>query len=149
MDFLTTPYFWLIVAILFIVIEMLEEPFGLLFFGIGGILAAAIAVLTRGFLVQFSVFVGGAFIGLFFFRRSYLALFRKTPEATNVSALLGQKGVVEEEIPLYGERGTVRIGGELWKARSADENKSIGVQERVTVVSVNGNTLLVDTIEKE
>ncbi len=148
MGFLTSTYFWLIVAILFLIVEIIEEPFGLLFFSIGGILAGFTALFSNSFLLQFSVFVGGAFIGLFFFRKSYLALFRKPRLPTNVSALEGKQGIVEEEIPPHGKPGRVRIKGEVWQARSVD-GKSIDASQKIRVQSVDGNSLLVQKIEEE
>lgn len=147
MGFLTSPFFWLVIAILFIIIEVLEEPFGLLFFGIGALLAAFIAVFTQGFLLQFSVFIGGAFLGLFFFRASYLAMFRKKSLPTNVYGLVGKHGTVIEDIPA-GERGTVRIGQEQWKARGTEE-QAINSGEKVTIVSISGNTVLVKTLSED
>jgi len=39
--------------------------------------------------------------------------------------------------------GTVRIGGEVWTARSYDENEVIPVGEQVEVVEIRGATALV------
>jgi len=57
--------------------------------------------------------------------------------------LVGGTAVVVARVD--GHDGRVRLGGELWSARSFDGVEVIEVGQRVTVVSISGATALVVT----
>ena len=63
------------------------------------------------------------------------------PLRTGVSALVGRSAKVIEEVS--DDRGQVRIGGELWSARSYDESRVIPVGSTVDVFAIEGATALV------
>jgi membrane-bound ClpP family serine protease len=75
-------------------------------------------------------------IAIVTYRAGSRALKRKP--VTGIEALVGSQG---EVVGLLDPEGTVKIGGELWRARSAGDN--IGVGEEVTVVSYEGQRLIV------
>jgi len=60
---------------------------------------------------------------------------------SGTSALVGRSATVVEEVTAYG--GQVRIGGELWSARSYDESQVIPVDSTVDVFAIEGATALV------
>jgi len=60
---------------------------------------------------------------------------------TGTSALVGRSAKVVAEITDDG--GQVRIGGELWSARSYDESQVIPVGSTVDVFAIEGATALV------
>ena len=67
--------------------------------------------------------------------------------ATNSDSLIGRKLVVQEGISAT-EKGTVKVGGVVWSARSADD-AALAPGEACVVQSIAGNTLIVSKIEKE
>jgi membrane protein implicated in regulation of membrane protease activity len=60
---------------------------------------------------------------------------------TGPAALVGRHGHVLEEVSGLG--GRVRIGGEVWSARSYDETLTIPVGHSVDVMQIEGATALV------
>jgi membrane protein implicated in regulation of membrane protease activity len=61
-------------------------------------------------------------------------------------ALIGQRALVLEEISNLEGVGTVKIGGEIWTARAADEDHQIAAGTRVQVIEIRGATALVSEL---
>ncbi len=62
---------------------------------------------------------------------------------TGTAALVGADAVVLERIANQEGVGCVRIGGEVWTARSYEDDEVIPAGERVQVVEIRGATALV------
>jgi membrane protein implicated in regulation of membrane protease activity len=60
---------------------------------------------------------------------------------TGTAALIGSRAVVVERVDGLG--GRVKIGGELWTARSYDEDHVLEPGARVEVLKIEGATALV------
>lgn len=60
---------------------------------------------------------------------------------TNTEALEGKQAVVTEQVD--GRDGRVKIGGEIWSARSMDPEETIEPGEHVTIVQIDGATAVV------
>ena len=63
--------------------------------------------------------------------------------AAIAAALVGQHALVLERIANREGVGTVKIGGEVWTARSYDQEQVIDAGEQVEVVQIRGATALV------
>lgn len=62
---------------------------------------------------------------------------------TGAAALVGRRATVIERIANYEGVGCVKIDGEVWTARSFDEEEIIAPGEHVEVVEIRGATALV------
>jgi membrane protein implicated in regulation of membrane protease activity len=62
---------------------------------------------------------------------------------TGTAALVGQGAVVIERVDNDALTGSVKLAGELWTARSWDEDEVIEAGRRVQVVEIRGATALV------
>ncbi len=62
---------------------------------------------------------------------------------TGAAALIGRPAIVLERIANDEGVGCVKIDGEVWTARSYDEDEVIDAGERVEVVEIRGATALV------
>ena len=60
---------------------------------------------------------------------------------TGSAALIGTSATVLEQVNRDG--GRVKIGGEIWSARSYDEDQVIEAGDRVEVLKIDGATALV------
>ena len=133
---------WLIVAGILGVVEVttLTLVLGML---AGGAVAAAVgAGLGANAPVQVALFAGSSVLLLAAVRpvaRRHL----RTPVAlrTGVAALIGRGAVVVEAVD--DQHGLVKIGGEVWTARSYDETQTLPVGATVDVVRIDGATALV------
>ena len=65
------------------------------------------------------------------------------PIRTGAAALVGRQAIVLERIANDEGVGCVKIDGEVWTARSYDEDEVIDAGERVEVVEIRGATALV------
>src|SRR5215218_9468815 len=127
--------FWVALAALAFVGELLTVSFFLLFFSLGavvGFLAASVlsmVILRPAVLNRLSIGDGEGYLGH--------------------RGITGRSAVVTEEIEAGG-KGMVRVGsGEFWTARSLHPDEKIEPGTRVRVLDTDGLTALVDTVEKE
>jgi membrane protein implicated in regulation of membrane protease activity len=66
--------------------------------------------------------------------------FKKT--ATNVEAVVGEKCVVTERIDNYAGCGQAKVRGQIWSARSIDDEETFEAGEILRVVAVEGVKLI-------
>jgi membrane protein implicated in regulation of membrane protease activity len=136
---------WLVAACLFGLGELHTGGFYLLPFAIGAALAAVVTVLGVGALLGGVVFVAAS--GIVVTTLSPVARrHRRLPPSirTGAAALVGRPATVLERIANHEGVGCVRIeGGEVWTARSFDEDEVIEAGEHVEVVEIRGATALV------
>jgi membrane protein implicated in regulation of membrane protease activity len=135
---------WFIIGCVLGVGEMLTMGFYLAPFAVGAFIAALLALVGVGTALSWAVFIVVSVIALGVVRpiaRSH----RKMPPQirTGTAALVGRSGVVLERIANHEAVGCVRIGGEVWTARSYDEDDVIEPGTRVQVVEIRGATALV------
>jgi membrane protein implicated in regulation of membrane protease activity len=136
---------WLIWAVLAVALAIGEilTP-GLFFLGPLALAAAAagvVAALGGGWLVSLIVFAGGSIASLAVLRPIARSHIRQPPQMrTGTAALVGARAVVVERVD--GNGGRVKIGGEVWSARSLDDTV-IEAGTRVQVAQIDGATALV------
>jgi membrane protein implicated in regulation of membrane protease activity len=135
---------WLLAAALLGIGEMHQGGFYLAPFAAGAALAAVVSLLGVGVLLSSIVFVACSAI-VFATLRPVARRHRRLPPAvrTGAAALIGRKAVVLERISNYESVGCVKIDGEVWTARSFDEDEVFDPGERVEVVEIRGATALV------
>jgi membrane protein implicated in regulation of membrane protease activity len=136
---------WLIAACVLGVGEMHQGGFYLAPFAAGAALAAIVGLLGVGALLSAVVFLAASAI-VFATLRPVAQRHRRLPPAirTGAAALVGRPAIVLERIANDEGVGCVKIdGGEVWTARSYDEDEVIDAGERVEVVEIRGATALV------
>jgi membrane protein implicated in regulation of membrane protease activity len=136
---------WLVAACVLGVGEMHQGGFYLAPFALGALVAAVVGLLGVGAGLSAVVFAVVSVL-VFATLRPVAQRHRRLPPAirTGAAALVGRPAVVLERIANHEGVGCVRIdGGEVWTARSYDENEVIDAGERVEVVEIKGATALV------
>ena len=133
---------WVIAAGVLAVGEIATMGFFLGPIAIAATLAAIVAVVGGGLAAQWIVFIAGSLASLLVLRpiaRRHL----RTPAAlrTGTAALVGSPAVVLERVDRDG--GQVKIGGEVWSARSYDDDDAFEPGSRVEVMKIDGATALV------
>jgi membrane protein implicated in regulation of membrane protease activity len=135
---------WLVAACILGAGELHTGGFFLAPFAIGA--AAATVLSLAGVPTAAAVIVFLAASALVFLTlRPLAARHRQLPPAirTGAAALVGRKALVLERIANQEGVGCVKIDGEVWTARSYDEDEVIDAGERVEVVEIRGATALV------
>ena len=130
---------WLIAAVLFGVGEIATLGFFLAPFAGGALVAALLTGLGAGTAIGWVTFLVVSVILLAALRH------RNRPPRlrTGTAALVGSSAMVVERIANDEGVGCVRIGGEMWTARSYDDDDVIEAGKKVQVVEIRGATALV------
>lgn len=133
---------WLIVAAVLGIAELMTTTFALGIIAVAALVAAGVGGLHGGLPFQVLAFVIAAGAGLGFVLPVARRHVRQPPLLrTGTAALVGKSGSVLEEVT--ADSGRVRIGGEVWSARSYDEALVIPVGAAVDVMQIEGATALV------
>jgi membrane protein implicated in regulation of membrane protease activity len=135
---------WVVVACVLGVGEMHQGGFYLAPFAAGAALAAVVGLLGVGFGLSAVLFLATSAV-VFATLRPVAQRHRRLPPSirTGAAALIGRKAVVIERIANDEGVGCVKIDGEVWTARSFDEDQVFDPGERVEVVEIRGATALV------
>ena len=140
--------FWVILLVAAGVLgigEMHQGGFYLAPFAVGAGIAAVVSLLGVSAPLAIVVFVLASVI-VFASLRPIARRHRQLPPSirTGAAALIGRPAIVLERIANDEGVGCVKIdGGEVWTARSYDENEVINAGDRVEVVEIRGATALV------
>jgi membrane protein implicated in regulation of membrane protease activity len=124
--------------------EMHNGGFFLGPFAIGALIAALLSIAGVGVLGSVIAFLAISIAALAMLRPLALR-HRRLPPAmrSGAAALIGRDAVVIERIANREGVGCVKIGGEVWTARSYDDDEVIPPGEQVQVVEIRGATALV------
>lgn len=129
--------FWLIVAGIFLVIEIATVGFLVFWFGIGALFAMITSFFTDNLIIQTVVFILSSTVLLFFTRPFVNKFSPKEKVKTNAFSIIGKKGIVTQTInPITGE-GQVKVGSEVWSAKSYEDVK-IEKGLEVEVLDIDG-----------
>lgn len=138
---------WLVVAVVCVIIEILPPPTHFFFLGLAfGALSASIAAFFSPISwLPWTVFVVTSVVLIPLLIPLAKFLFKTRPHASNTDALVGEKAFVVEPIR-PGSPGTVKAGGEVWRARS-EEPDSFEKDQWVRVIRVEGTHLIVRRVD--
>ncbi|OQO94749.1 NfeD family protein [Saccharomonospora piscinae] len=139
---MTAAIIWLIVGVALVAAEVLSGDFVLVMLGIGALAAAGSAAISGNPIIDVLVF-GVASVGLIVLARPVLKrrFLSGAGVRTNTDALLGTRAVTLSTVDSAG--GQVKLGGEVWSARTLDEGEVIDADTPVTVVEIAGATAVV------
>ena len=132
---------WLTVFLAFAVVEMLTLDLFFIMLG-GGALAGLLADFAGAdFWLQIVVFCVVSLLMIAFVRPVALTHLKKGPteQRTNIDRLIGEQALVMESVSSTG--GLVKIGGDVWTARSAAGVLPAG--QKVVVSAIDGATAVV------
>jgi membrane protein implicated in regulation of membrane protease activity len=133
---------WMIAAGVLAVGEMFTLGFFAGPVAIAAVLAAIVALAGAGVALQWVVFIAVSAASLAVLRpiaRRHL----RTPMQlrSGTAALVGRPATVLERVDGHG--GQVKLAGEIWSARSFDEDQVFEPGTRVEVLQIDGATALV------
>jgi membrane protein implicated in regulation of membrane protease activity len=134
--------YWMIAAGALAAGEIFTMGFFLGPIAIAALTAAVVALVGGGLPIQLIVFclVAVASVGVL---RPIARRHLRTPAQlrTGTAALVGSRAVVLEQVT--ADTGSVKIGGEIWTARTYDEDAVLEPGTRVHVMQIRGATALV------
>jgi len=135
---------WLILAVIFGIGEIATLGFFLAPFGLGAAVAALVSAAGAGLVPALAVFLVVSVLLLLALRPLARSHRRMPPQIrTGTAALVGRDATVVERIANSEGVGCVRIDGEVWTARSYEDDATYEAGTRVQVVEIRGATALV------
>ena len=135
---------WLIAAVVLAGAEVVNTSFYLFPFSIGAAGAALVALAGAGTPIAIVIFVVLTAVSFGIVRPIARRHLSTPPQIrTGAAALIGRSAVVLERIANDEGVGCVRIDGEVWTARSYDDDVVIEPGARVNVMEIRGATALV------
>ena len=137
------PYFWLGLLVFSIVVEAFTAELVAIWFSPAALVSMILAFFDKPVWLQILLF---AVIGLMLVlatRPLARKLNSKKKENTNADALVGATALVTEQIDNVRETGEVKLNGQHWSARTADD-RIIEAGTTVTVKEIHGVKLIVE-----
>ena len=145
LEYITSNFwlFWLIIAVVCLILELSSGDFFVTCFAMGGLCALVASLLGTPFWVQVVVFAICSVLSIWFIRPKLLKSLHAGGEdrPSNADALLGREGTVVEPIVQNGS-GYVKIDGDVWKAVTQD-GSPVAKGEQVRVVSMESIVVIV------
>ncbi|MBQ4058753.1 MAG: NfeD family protein [Lachnospiraceae bacterium] len=136
---------WLLMAAIFIVIELVTLGLTTIWFAGGAFVAAVAAALGADLVIQVILFLVVSIVLLVLTRPIAVKHLDANIEKTNSEALIGQTAVVIQEINNLDGVGQAKVNGMEWTARAKKEDEIIPVGTNVTIVEISGVKLIVET----
>jgi membrane protein implicated in regulation of membrane protease activity len=135
---------WLIGAVVLAVAEVVNLSFFLFPFAIGAAGAAVVDLVGGGAAVTWATFAVLTAVSFTVIRPIARRHINMPPQIrTGTAALVGRTAIVLERIDNDAGVGSVRLDGEIWTARTYDDDHVIEPGARVHVMEIRGATALV------
>ncbi len=140
---------WLVVIVVFVMIELNTMALTTVWFA-GGALAAFFTAFA-GFSIkaQLVVFLIVSLLLLIFTRPFASKFINRGTVKTNVDGLIGKKARVTSEINNQLAQGAAVVGGQEWTARTEDDACTIPSGTMVLIKEIRGVKLIVEPIKEE
>ena len=123
---------WLIVAGVFLVLEIFTLGFLVFWLGIGCLLAALVSLITDSIIIQTTVFVFSSILLIFATKPLVKKFAEKDNTKTNVYSLAGKKAIVIEDIDWVSGTGQIKFEGQVWSAKTSEQvNISKGTEVEI------------------
>lgn len=134
---------WLVVFVVAIILEATTAELVSIFFCAGSLVSLIVSFIPGVDwwveVILFVVISGASLLGLRPLMKKFL---NKEKRNTNIDEMIGKKGLMIKGCDELNH-GEMKVNGVIWTAVSADESVPIETNERVVIVGVNGNKLIV------
>ena len=140
MDY-TLVYFWGALIIILVILEAATPQLISIWFAAGAVIALAATLLSAPLWLQIVLFVVVSVI-LLVATRPLAKKLNRSAEHINADRVVGMSGIVTEPIDNLNAAGMVKVGGQMWSARS-DDGSEIPEGTIVTVLRLEGVKVIV------
>lgn len=140
-----SAYVWMVVLIATVAIEAFTLNLVSIWFGVGALAALILTTLEMPVTAQLIAFIVVAAALLVLVRPFTRKLLRIKDEKTNADRIIGQTAIVTVEINNTLSQGEIKLMGQSWSARSADDTQ-ITVGDTVRVLAIAGVRAVVEKV---
>ncbi len=138
-------YIWLAVVVISVLAEISTAGLVAIWFAPSALICMLLAFLKVSVPIQISAFIVLSGIFMLLFYKKIKDNIDNKSEKTNLDAIIGKEGMVEEDIPPRGT-GRVKIGGISWSAYTLNKETTVHKGEYVKVLGIDGVKLLCESI---
>lgn len=138
---------WLGLMLMLLAIEGLTLSLTTLWFALGSLIAWVAAALGLPLWAQVFTFLLVSSVSLYYTRPIAMKYLKIGTQKTNVDLLIGELGIVTEDIVPIQSSGQVKVKGQVWSAKT-DNNISILSGENIQIIRVEGVKLVVRKVEE-
>lgn len=138
---------WLILTIVFIVVEVITLGLTTIWFAGGSFAALVVVMLGGSSMLSVIVFLAVSIALILLVRPIANRRFNNERERTNAESLIGETGIVIEAIDNLRAKGRVRVKGQEWAARTVAEECEVPTESTVRIESIEGVKLIVKPID--
>lgn len=135
--------FWLIAFFVFAVGEAVTVGLVSVWFAVGALAAMFATALGAGLWLQVTVFLGISALALALFKPLSSKILKPRVSATNADRVIGSAALVTETIDNTQAQGQVKVKGQIWSARSA-QDIVIPAGRDVKVLRIEGVKVIVE-----
>ena len=143
----STIIFWLIIALIMLIVEALTAGLTTIWFAGGAFAALVCALLDLPVAVQIVIFFIVSICLLVFTRKIFVEKLKTGSQKTNVDALIGERAIVEAAIPAYGV-GQVKVGSQVWSAVCEKPDMEIEAGKLVKIHAIEGVKVIVVPVKE-
>ena len=138
---------WFAIFIGLIVIEALTADLLTVWFMPGAFISIILAAFEVSVPIQVVVFFAVSII-MFVLSKTVLKKYfvSKKSEKTNIDLIIGETGIVTEDIDNVAAKGAVKVSFQIWTARSVNDADTIKTGDQVRIVAVEGVKLICEKI---
>ena len=141
-------FIWLIIAVLFIIIEMATVGFFLMWFAVAAAITALLSLFfPTAYVAQFVIWAILSVL-LVTFTKKFTDKVKPETTPTNVYSIIRKRALVTVAINNENATGQVKVDGDIWSARSENYEETIAVGESVEILRVDGVKVIVKKLEK-
>lgn len=142
-------YIWLIIMVIFLIIEGATVGLTTLWFAIGALVAMLANLLGLGIVGQFIIFIVVSLVLLAFTRPLALKYLNPRRSRTNYEDAVDKTVKITERVDNDNGTGTAVLNGQEWTARAWKDDVIIEIGTMAQVVEVKGVKLIVKPQEKK
>ena len=135
-------YVWIAALAIFVIVELATPQLVSIWFAIGAFIGLICELIGLAVWLQILIFIAVSVVAVLVTRPLYRKYFKTKHIKTNTDALIGKEGIVTAEIDNINGKGLVKILGQVWSAKSAD-NEIIPCDTYVEIENIEGVKLIV------
>ena len=133
---------WMMALVGLVIGEAITVGLTFIWFAVGALGALLVSALGASVWVQVAVFLGLSALALILVRPVAARLLKPGVSPTNADRILGQTALVTQTIDNIAQTGQVKLGGQVWTARSEDGGV-IPEQSKVRILRIEGVKVIV------
>lgn len=129
---------WAVIFVICLIVEIISLGLTSIWFAGGALAAFLLGILGTPVWVQIMFFIAVSAVLLAFTRPVVVKYLNSKTIKTNIDSVVGQLGVVVEDIDNIMAKGTVDVNGMEWSARCEDDYDRLVKGDKVCVQRIEG-----------